>query len=48
MAFMFETRAIICPTATAMALSQLQKDYQACWERLPKLFTGQRERTACR
>jgi len=46
MAFMFETRAIICPTATAMALSQLQKDYQACWERLPKLFTGQRERTA--
>ena len=46
MAFMFETRAIIYPAATAMALPQLQENYQACWERLPKLFTGQRERTA--
>jgi homogentisate 1,2-dioxygenase len=46
MAFMFETRAVICPTAMALALPQLQASYQACWERLPKLFNGRRERTA--
>ena len=40
MAFMFETRAIICPTAAALGLAQLQQDYQACWDGLPKLFDG--------
>ncbi|HEV7613641.1 MAG TPA: homogentisate 1,2-dioxygenase [Steroidobacteraceae bacterium] len=36
MAFMFETRAVICPSATALALPQLQQDYQQCWDTLPK------------
>jgi homogentisate 1,2-dioxygenase len=39
MAFMFETRAVICPTATALALPQLQPDYPGCWATLPKRFT---------
>jgi homogentisate 1,2-dioxygenase len=46
MAFMFETRAVICPTVAALALPQLQADYQACWDALPKQFTGHREQTA--
>jgi homogentisate 1,2-dioxygenase len=43
MAFMFETRAVICPTATALALPQLQPDYQQCWDTLPKRFSLERE-----
>ena len=39
MAFMFETRSVICPTAAALALPQLQPDYQKCWEALPKHFS---------
>jgi homogentisate 1,2-dioxygenase len=39
MAFMFETRAVICPTAHALGLPQLQADYQACWQSLPKRFS---------
>jgi homogentisate 1,2-dioxygenase len=39
MAFMFETRAVICPTAHALGLPQLQSDYQACWQNLPKNFS---------
>jgi homogentisate 1,2-dioxygenase len=39
MAFMFETRAVICPTALALGLPQLQSDYQRCWEGLPKHFS---------
>ncbi len=42
MAFMFETRAVICPTATALALPQRQADYQRCWESLPKHFSPTR------
>ena len=41
MAFMVETRAIICPTAAALALPQLQGDYQQCWQGLPKRFPEQ-------
>jgi len=40
MAFMFETRGVICPTANALSLSQLQVDYQRCWEKLPKTFSA--------
>ncbi len=40
MAFMFETRAVICPTAGALALPQLQGGYQQCWNALPKRFPG--------
>jgi homogentisate 1,2-dioxygenase len=39
MAFMIETRALICPTARALGLPQLQHDYQACWQTLPKHFS---------
>jgi homogentisate 1,2-dioxygenase len=43
MAFMFETRAVICPTATALELPQRQENYQACWASLPKQFSQARE-----
>jgi homogentisate 1,2-dioxygenase len=39
MAFMFETRSVICPTAAALALPQLQPDYQQCWQTLGKRFS---------
>ena len=40
MAFMFETRAVIRPTAQAMAATTRQADYQDCWAGLKKNFTG--------
>jgi homogentisate 1,2-dioxygenase len=40
MAFMFETRAVIKPTAQAMAASARQANYQDCWQGLKKNFTG--------
>jgi homogentisate 1,2-dioxygenase len=42
MAFMFETRAVICPTPRALALPQLQRDYTRCWRELPARFSAQR------
>jgi homogentisate 1,2-dioxygenase len=44
MAFMFETRAVICPSATALGLPQLQDGYQRCWDALPKRFSRPKER----
>jgi homogentisate 1,2-dioxygenase len=41
MAFMFETRTVICPSAAALALPQLQRDYARCWLDLPKRFARQ-------
>jgi homogentisate 1,2-dioxygenase len=38
MAFMFETRAVIRPTAQAMAATTRQADYQDCWAGLKKNF----------
>jgi len=38
MAFMFETRAVIRPTAQALALPELQADYWRCWQGLLKHF----------
>ena len=38
MAFMFETRAVIHPTAQALALPTRQGDYQRCWQGLAKRF----------
>jgi len=46
MAFMFETRSVICPTSAALALPQLQNDYAQCWTTLPKRFSPDRELTA--
>ncbi|MGQ4582535.1 homogentisate 1,2-dioxygenase [Lysobacter sp. F60174L2] len=38
MAFMFETRAVIRPTAQAVDAAHRQRDYQACWAGLRKHF----------
>ena len=46
MAFMFETRTVICPTPAALALPQLQDDYAQCWGTLPKYFSPDRGREA--
>jgi homogentisate 1,2-dioxygenase len=41
MAFMFETRSMICPTAKALGLPELQQDYAHCWNELSKHFSPQ-------
>jgi homogentisate 1,2-dioxygenase len=38
MAFMFETRQVIRPTAQALAATHRQHDYQQCWSGLKKHF----------
>ncbi len=38
LAFMFETRFPIRPTRFALDTPALQRDYDACWQGLPKLF----------
>lgn len=38
MAFMFETRAALLPTAQALASPELQGDYQQCWAGIGKHF----------
>ena len=38
MAFMFETRAVIRPTAQALESPELQRDYQDCWKGLTRNF----------
>jgi homogentisate 1,2-dioxygenase len=40
MAFMFETRQVIRPTAQALAAAHRQHDYQDCWQGLKKHFDG--------
>jgi homogentisate 1,2-dioxygenase len=43
MAFMFETRAVLRPTAQALDAGHRQPDYQQCWQGLASHFTpGQR------
>jgi len=42
MAFMFETRYVICPTRVALEMVQLQKNYQDCWQGLKKRFDPKR------
>jgi homogentisate 1,2-dioxygenase len=39
MAFMFETRHVLRPTAQALDAPQRQADYQACWQGLARHFT---------
>ncbi|MFC5479154.1 homogentisate 1,2-dioxygenase [Massilia suwonensis] len=39
MAFMFETRDMICPTAHALSSPQLQPAYYQCWQGFHKHFT---------
>jgi homogentisate 1,2-dioxygenase len=38
LAFMFETRAVIRPTAQALEAAHRQRDYQACWAGLRRNF----------
>ena len=38
MAFMFETRNVLCPTAQALASPQLQGSYHECWAGIRKHF----------
>jgi homogentisate 1,2-dioxygenase len=38
MAFMFETRNVICPTKYALESAQLQPDYYQCWMGIKKHF----------
>jgi homogentisate 1,2-dioxygenase len=40
LAFMFETRQVLCPTRHALAMPQLQPDYDAVWDELGAMFTG--------
>ena len=40
LAFMFEARFPIRPTRFALETPALQRDYDACWQGLPKLFKG--------
>jgi len=40
LACMFETRQVLRPTQHALALPELQPDYDACWQGLRKHFTG--------
>jgi homogentisate 1,2-dioxygenase len=40
MAFMFETRQVILPTAQALAAPHRQRDYQECWQGLARHFDG--------
>ncbi|MEY4560795.1 MAG: hypothetical protein RLZZ618_72 [Pseudomonadota bacterium] len=40
MAFMFETRCLLRPTAFAMNTPTLQADYAECWQGLQKHFNG--------
>jgi homogentisate 1,2-dioxygenase len=42
LAFMFESRYVIHPTARALAAKELQPDYQACWHGLAKQFRSDR------
>ncbi len=38
LAFMFETSRVLRPTEFALSCPQLQKDYDSCWNGLPKMF----------
>jgi homogentisate 1,2-dioxygenase len=40
LAFMFETRQVLCPTRFALETPTLQRDYDACWQGVEKRFTA--------
>ena len=40
LAFMFETRMVICPTRFALETPALQRDYDSCWAGFGKMFKG--------
>ena len=45
MAFMFETRHVIRPTRYALESPQLQRDYDQCWQDLPRTFDAAHRET---
>ncbi|MBS0559359.1 MAG: homogentisate 1,2-dioxygenase [Proteobacteria bacterium] len=40
LSFMFETSQVLRASRWALDLPELQPDYDACWDGLPKMFTG--------
>jgi homogentisate 1,2-dioxygenase len=42
MAFMFETRQVLCPTAQALASPQRQANYNQCWTEIASHFRSER------
>ena len=40
LAFMFETRLVVRPTAFALATPALQRDYDQCWAGFDRRFDG--------
>jgi homogentisate 1,2-dioxygenase len=46
MAFMFETRAVTCPSTVALGLPQLQAEYARCWSALGRHFSAEPEWTS--
>ena len=42
LAFMFETRQVLCATQHALEIPELQRDYDACWQGIRKRFNGGR------
>jgi homogentisate 1,2-dioxygenase len=42
MAFMFETKLVLCPTEYALSTPQLQNDYSACWSGIKKNFNPEK------
>jgi homogentisate 1,2-dioxygenase len=42
LAFMFETRWVLHPTEFALETPALQRDYDACWDGIPKNFRGEK------
>jgi homogentisate 1,2-dioxygenase len=43
MAFMFETKHVISPTAYALGSAQLQADYYSCWSGIRKNFNPEQK-----
>ena len=40
LAFMFETRQLLCPTQHALAIPELQSGYDSVWDGLRKNFSA--------
>ncbi len=40
LAFMFETRSVLRPTAAALQMAERQRDYDSCWNEVKRRFAG--------
>lgn len=43
LAFMFETSYLLKVTSAALNDERLQESYNECWDKMPKLFTGEKK-----